>query len=85
MSLTCPGETAVTRPLCLLLLAANFEASCEAYRLSGGSSGFYFIDPDGSSPLGPLQVYCNMTGELTVGLGPQTLSHDTKQNRLGSK
>uniref|UniRef100_A0A3P8T938 Contactin associated protein-like 5a n=1 Tax=Amphiprion percula TaxID=161767 RepID=A0A3P8T938_AMPPE len=41
-----------------------YESSCEAYKLSGSSSGFYFIDPDGSGPLGPTQVYCNMTGEL---------------------
>uniref|UniRef100_A0A3Q1BBA2 Contactin associated protein-like 5a n=1 Tax=Amphiprion ocellaris TaxID=80972 RepID=A0A3Q1BBA2_AMPOC len=38
-----------------------YESSCEAYKLSGSSSGFYFIDPDGSGPLGPTQVYCNMT------------------------
>ncbi|KAM4558199.1 contactin-associated protein-like 5 isoform 1-T1 [Odontesthes bonariensis] len=38
-----------------------YESSCEAYKLSGSSSGFYFIDPDGSGPLGPAQVYCNMT------------------------
>ncbi|XP_013878670.1 contactin-associated protein-like 5 [Austrofundulus limnaeus] len=38
-----------------------YEPSCEAYKLSGSSSGFYFIDPDGSGPLGPTQVYCNMT------------------------
>ncbi|XP_008288773.1 contactin-associated protein-like 5 [Stegastes partitus] len=40
---------------------AIYESSCEAYKLSGSSSGFYFIDPDGSGPLGPAQVYCNMT------------------------
>ncbi|XP_061917574.1 contactin-associated protein-like 5 isoform X1 [Entelurus aequoreus] len=40
-----------------------FESSCESYRLSGGSSGFYSIDPDGSGPLGPTQVYCNMTDD----------------------
>ncbi|KAL0963898.1 hypothetical protein UPYG_G00315090 [Umbra pygmaea] len=38
-----------------------YEASCEAYRLTGSSSGFFSIDPDGSGPLGPTQVYCNMT------------------------
>ncbi|KAM9342700.1 LOW QUALITY PROTEIN: contactin-associated protein-like 5 [Pholidichthys leucotaenia] len=38
-----------------------YEPSCEAYKLTGSSSGFYFIDPDGSGPLGPVQVYCNMT------------------------
>ncbi|XP_060909538.1 contactin-associated protein-like 5 [Labrus mixtus] len=40
-----------------------YESSCEAYRLTGGSSGFYSIDPDGSGPLGPAPVYCNMTEE----------------------
>ncbi|XP_058476501.1 contactin-associated protein-like 5 isoform X1 [Solea solea] len=40
-----------------------YEASCEAYKLIGSSSGFYSIDPDGSGPLGPAQVYCNMTEE----------------------
>ncbi|KAM4561270.1 contactin-associated protein-like 5 isoform 1-T1 [Fundulus diaphanus] len=38
-----------------------YESSCETYKLSGSSSGFYFIDPDGSGPLGPTQVYCNIT------------------------
>ncbi|KAJ3592556.1 hypothetical protein NHX12_007683 [Muraenolepis orangiensis] len=38
-----------------------YEASCEAYRLTGSSSGYYSIDPDGSGPLGPARVYCNMT------------------------
>ncbi|KAM7406938.1 hypothetical protein PAMA_002915 [Pampus argenteus] len=40
-----------------------YESSCEAYKLIGSSSGFYSIDPDGSGPLGPTQVYCNMTDE----------------------
>ncbi|XP_039674553.1 contactin-associated protein-like 5 [Perca fluviatilis] len=40
-----------------------YESSCEAYKLIGSSSGFYSIDPDGSGPLGPAQVYCNMTEE----------------------
>lgn len=43
---------------------AIYESSCEAYKLIGSSSGFYAIDPDGSGPLGPAQVYCNMTGEI---------------------
>uniref|UniRef100_A0A3Q3N5D1 Contactin associated protein family member 5 n=1 Tax=Mastacembelus armatus TaxID=205130 RepID=A0A3Q3N5D1_9TELE len=40
-----------------------YESSCEAYKLLGSSSGFFSIDPDGSGPLGPTQVYCNMTEE----------------------
>eukprot|EP00064_Thunnus_orientalis_P015034 superscaffoldBa00002715_g15083 len=43
--------------------ATIYESSCEAYQLTGSSSGFYSIDPDGSGPLGPTQVYCNMTEE----------------------
>ncbi|XP_066511823.1 contactin-associated protein-like 5 [Hoplias malabaricus] len=38
-----------------------FEASCEAHRLTGSASGFFSIDPDGSGPLKPTIVYCNMT------------------------
>uniref|UniRef100_A0A8B9K4I3 Contactin associated protein-like 5b n=1 Tax=Astyanax mexicanus TaxID=7994 RepID=A0A8B9K4I3_ASTMX len=38
-----------------------FEASCEAHRLTGSASGFFSIDPDGSGPLRPTVVYCNMT------------------------
>ncbi|NXS15303.1 CNTP4 protein, partial [Mystacornis crossleyi] len=38
-----------------------YEQSCEAYKHRGNSSGFYNIDSDGSGPLGPFLVYCNMT------------------------
>ncbi|MGH0166427.1 UNVERIFIED_CONTAM: hypothetical protein FKN15_050787 [Acipenser sinensis] len=38
-----------------------YKESCEAYRLSGKYySGNYTIDPDGSGPLKPFVVYCNM-------------------------
>ncbi|XP_056146094.1 contactin-associated protein-like 5 isoform X2 [Lampris incognitus] len=40
-----------------------YEPSCEAYKLMGSSSGYFSIDLDGSGPLGPTQVYCNMTEE----------------------
>nr|XP_008531862.1 PREDICTED: contactin-associated protein-like 2 [Equus przewalskii] len=39
-----------------------YEPSCEAYKHLGQTSNYYWIDPDGSGPLGPLKVYCNMTG-----------------------
>ncbi|XP_036916722.1 contactin-associated protein-like 5 [Sturnira hondurensis] len=38
-----------------------YERSCEVYRHQGNTAGFFYIDPDGSGPLGPLQVYCNIT------------------------
>ncbi|KAM7166544.1 contactin-associated protein-like 4 [Macrochelys suwanniensis] len=38
-----------------------YEQSCEAYMHRGNTSGFYYIDSDGSGPLGPFLVYCNMT------------------------
>nr|XP_006007056.1 PREDICTED: contactin-associated protein-like 4 [Latimeria chalumnae] len=38
-----------------------YEQSCEAYKHKGNTSGFYYIDSDGSGPLGPILVYCNMT------------------------
>lgn len=53
---------------------AIYESSCEAYKLIGSSSGFYAIDPDGSGPLGPAQVYCNMTGEIAAPRVPLYLS-----------
>ncbi|XP_012415344.2 contactin-associated protein-like 4 [Trichechus manatus latirostris] len=38
-----------------------YEQSCEAYKHKGYSSGFYHIDPDGSGPLEPFLVFCNIT------------------------
>ncbi|NXV39123.1 CNTP4 protein, partial [Rissa tridactyla] len=38
-----------------------YEQSCEAYKHRGNASGFYNIDSDGSGPLRPFLVYCNMT------------------------
>uniref|UniRef100_A0A8D1BLT8 Contactin-associated protein-like 3 n=1 Tax=Sus scrofa TaxID=9823 RepID=A0A8D1BLT8_PIG len=38
-----------------------YEQSCEAHRHRGNSSGLYYIDSDGSGPLGVSLVYCNMT------------------------
>uniref|UniRef100_A0AAV2JJW8 Contactin-associated protein-like 4 n=1 Tax=Knipowitschia caucasica TaxID=637954 RepID=A0AAV2JJW8_KNICA len=41
------------------------EQSCEAYKHKGNTSGFYYIDVDGSGPIKPQLVYCNMTEEKT--------------------
>ncbi|XP_035297348.1 contactin-associated protein-like 4 isoform X6 [Cricetulus griseus] len=38
-----------------------YEQSCEAYKHRGNASGFYYIDSDGSGPLQPFLLYCNMT------------------------
>ncbi|XP_012868460.1 PREDICTED: contactin-associated protein-like 4 isoform X2 [Dipodomys ordii] len=38
-----------------------YEQSCEAYKHRGNTSGFYYIDADGSGPLRPFLLYCNMT------------------------
>nr|XP_021512328.1 contactin-associated protein-like 5 [Meriones unguiculatus] len=38
-----------------------YEQSCEVYRHQGNTAGFFYVDSDGSGPLGPLQVYCNIT------------------------
>ncbi|XP_034999026.1 contactin-associated protein-like 2a isoform X1 [Hippoglossus stenolepis] len=38
-----------------------YEPSCEAYKHLGRSADTYWIDPDGSGPLGPFKVTCNMT------------------------
>ncbi|KAG5841398.1 hypothetical protein ANANG_G00199090 [Anguilla anguilla] len=38
-----------------------YEQSCEAYKHRGNTSGFYHVDVDGSGPLGPQLVFCNMT------------------------
>ncbi|XP_058644606.1 contactin-associated protein-like 4 isoform X4 [Onychostoma macrolepis] len=38
-----------------------YEASCEAYKHKGNTSGFYYIDVDGSGPIKPQLIYCNMS------------------------
>lgn len=47
-------------------ISAIYELSCEAYKHLGKTSNYYWIDPDGSGALGPLKVYCNMTGNCIV-------------------
>uniref|UniRef100_A0A8C5NHN6 Contactin-associated protein-like 4 n=1 Tax=Gouania willdenowi TaxID=441366 RepID=A0A8C5NHN6_GOUWI len=42
-----------------------YEQSCEAYKHNGNTSGHFYIDVDGSGPIQPQQVYCNMTEERT--------------------
>uniref|UniRef100_A0A8C1Z7Z1 Contactin associated protein like 3 n=1 Tax=Cyprinus carpio TaxID=7962 RepID=A0A8C1Z7Z1_CYPCA len=40
-----------------------YEASCEAYKHKGNTSGFYYIDVDGSGPIKPQLIYCNISGK----------------------
>uniref|UniRef100_A0A3P9HT78 Contactin associated protein like 3 n=1 Tax=Oryzias latipes TaxID=8090 RepID=A0A3P9HT78_ORYLA len=40
-----------------------FESSCEAYKHNGNTSGYFYIDVDGSGPIKPQLVFCNMTGD----------------------
>ncbi|XP_047662705.1 contactin-associated protein-like 2b [Tachysurus fulvidraco] len=40
-----------------------YEQSCEEYKHLGRRSDSYWIDPDGSGPLEPFKVTCNMTGD----------------------
>uniref|UniRef100_A0A3P9JAD1 Contactin associated protein like 3 n=1 Tax=Oryzias latipes TaxID=8090 RepID=A0A3P9JAD1_ORYLA len=42
-----------------------FESSCEAYKHNGNTSGYFYIDVDGSGPIKPQLVFCNMTEENT--------------------
>lgn len=42
---------------------AKYEQSCEAYKHKGNTSGHYYIDVDGSGPIKPQLIYCNMTGD----------------------
>uniref|UniRef100_A0A8C7X7R4 Contactin associated protein like 3 n=1 Tax=Oryzias sinensis TaxID=183150 RepID=A0A8C7X7R4_9TELE len=42
--------------------SSSYERSCEMYKYKGNTSGHYYIDVDGSGPIKPQTVYCNMTG-----------------------
>ncbi|XP_030884385.1 contactin-associated protein-like 4 [Leptonychotes weddellii] len=46
---------------CYQFTKAIYEQSCESYKHRGNTSGFYYIDSDGSGPLEPFLLYCNMT------------------------
>ncbi|XP_034531537.1 contactin-associated protein-like 4 isoform X2 [Notolabrus celidotus] len=41
--------------------SSTYEQSCEAYKHKGNTSGHYYIDVDGSGPVKPQLIYCNMT------------------------
>ncbi|KAM4622442.1 contactin-associated protein 1 [Discoglossus pictus] len=41
-----------------------YKENCEAYRISGKYSGNFTIDPDGSGPVKPFSVYCDIRDEI---------------------
>ncbi|XP_075386221.1 contactin-associated protein-like 4 [Tenrec ecaudatus] len=49
-----------------------YQQSCEAYKHRGNSSGFYHVDPDGSGPLEPFLVFCNITDAPWTVLQPNS-------------
>uniref|UniRef100_A0A3B3UN27 Contactin-associated protein-like 4 n=1 Tax=Poecilia latipinna TaxID=48699 RepID=A0A3B3UN27_9TELE len=55
--------------------SSKYEPSCEVYKHQGDTSGHFYVDVDGSGPIKPQLVYCNMT-ELT----PVQASADTNQH-----
>ncbi|XP_060683716.1 contactin-associated protein-like 5 [Hemiscyllium ocellatum] len=60
---------------------SRYKQSCETYKHTGNTSGFFSIDPDGSGPQRPLLVYCNMTEDRTWTI----IQHNnTKETKLHS-
>ncbi|XP_061594639.1 contactin-associated protein-like 4 [Cololabis saira] len=45
--------------------SSTYEQSCEIYKHKGNTSGHYYIDVDGSGPVKPQLVYCNVTEDET--------------------
>uniref|UniRef100_A0A3B4GET7 Contactin associated protein like 3 n=1 Tax=Pundamilia nyererei TaxID=303518 RepID=A0A3B4GET7_9CICH len=56
-----------------------YEQSCEAYKHNGNTSGHFYIDVDGSGPIKPQLVYCNMTGDTTTLTAPFTTINSVNQ------
>nr|XP_040040806.1 contactin-associated protein-like 4 isoform X2 [Gasterosteus aculeatus aculeatus] len=45
--------------------SSKYEKSCEVYKHKGNTSGYYHIDVDGSGPIKPQLIYCNMTEDVS--------------------
>lgn len=58
----------------IIFLPAVYEQSCEAYKHNGNTSGLFYIDVDGSGPIKPQLVYCNMTGDHTYSPLPSSVN-----------
>uniref|UniRef100_A0A672JUB5 Contactin associated protein like 3 n=1 Tax=Salarias fasciatus TaxID=181472 RepID=A0A672JUB5_SALFA len=59
-----------------------YEQSCEAYKHNGNTSGHFYIDVDGSGPIGPQLVYCNMTGDTHTHTHTHTYTHTPTPHHL---
>ncbi|XP_019720306.1 contactin-associated protein-like 4 [Hippocampus comes] len=46
--------------------SSRYEQSCEAYKHKGRTSGHYYVDVDGSGPIKPQLVYCNMSDRAWI-------------------
>nr|XP_057928815.1 contactin-associated protein-like 4 isoform X2 [Doryrhamphus excisus] len=46
--------------------SSRYEQSCEAYKHKGTASGHYYVDVDGSGPIKPQLIYCNMTDRAWI-------------------
>uniref|UniRef100_A0A3B3UM21 Contactin-associated protein-like 4 n=1 Tax=Poecilia latipinna TaxID=48699 RepID=A0A3B3UM21_9TELE len=68
--------------------SSKYEPSCEVYKHQGDTSGHFYVDVDGSGPIKPQLVYCNMTEDQTwiiiqhnnTELTPVQASADTNQH-----
>uniref|UniRef100_A0A672JR34 Contactin associated protein like 3 n=1 Tax=Salarias fasciatus TaxID=181472 RepID=A0A672JR34_SALFA len=61
-----------------------YEQSCEAYKHNGNTSGHFYIDVDGSGPIGPQLVYCNMTGDTHTHTHTHTYTHTPTPHHLSA-
>uniref|UniRef100_A0A4W4FQ80 Contactin associated protein like 3 n=1 Tax=Electrophorus electricus TaxID=8005 RepID=A0A4W4FQ80_ELEEL len=55
------ADTFTTTTSLPVMPSTIYEPSCEAYKHQGNTSGFYHIDVDGSGPIKPQLIYCNMS------------------------
>lgn len=77
-SCNCSG-TGYSGAICHMPL---YQQSCEEYKLRGQSSGSYFIDPDGSGPIAPFRVSCEMTEDEVWTVLKNNISAQTPVPRL---
>uniref|UniRef100_A0A4W5MZ99 Contactin associated protein like 3 n=1 Tax=Hucho hucho TaxID=62062 RepID=A0A4W5MZ99_9TELE len=62
-----------------------YEQSCEVYKHKGNTTGLYYIDVDGSGPIKPQLIYCNMTGKPHAHSQTHTHTPHTPTRRGGPR